>query len=117
MHDFLRLSHGGDLGQWTVAGRVVVALVMTGNALGIACNIVGAVYWNLSSSLFFEASAHYANNETALGAEYSALAVGQVSRSGTFTSVQSWAEAFASLWQLLIVLALSLESSALDFFA
>jgi hypothetical protein len=101
MHDFLRLSQGGDLGQWTVAGRVVMALVMTGNALGIACNIVGAVYWHRSSSLFFEASAHYANNETALGAEYSALAVGQVSHSGTFTSVQSWAEAFASLFIVL----------------
>jgi hypothetical protein len=102
MHAFLRLTQGGDLGHWTVAGRVVMAAVMAGNVLGIVCNIAGAVYWHRSSALFYEASANYAKNQTALGAEYSALAVSQVSRSGTFTSVQSWAEAFASL---LIVLA------------
>ncbi len=101
LHNFLELSFGGKVGLWNPAKRFLMAAVVAGNVVGLVCNIAGAVHWQRSSFFFHEASAYFALNKTDQGIASSTLAVDQVSRSGTFTSVQSWCETVASLLILL----------------
>jgi len=54
---------------WAAAGRVVMAAVVLGNAVGLAANAAAAVHYQKAAEAMSTASAYYAANNTKDGNE------------------------------------------------
>jgi hypothetical protein len=101
LSEFVRLQSGSNVGRWIIAGRVVMLVVVSGNIVGLACNITAAIFFHRASDFLFEASVYFAGNNSVRGKTYADLAVDSTTRSNFFTSVQSWCEVFVLLLILL----------------
>jgi hypothetical protein len=77
---------------WAAAGRVVMAAVVLGNAVGLAANAAAAVRSQKAAEARSTASAHYAANNTKDGDKFVSLSVHEVQLSGYIQSVQRFAE-------------------------
>jgi hypothetical protein len=75
------LSHAapqlGDVmrARLVVGGRIVMAVVVLGNAAGLSANVAAAIYFQKSSDVHTTASAYYASNNTKDGLEQVASGV------------------------------------------
>jgi hypothetical protein len=97
------VPHGASLRKrWAAAGRVVMAAVVLGNAVGLAANVAAAVHYQQAADAASTASVRYAANSTAAGDEFYFLSQGEVQRGGFILSVQLFCEVTVLL---LIVLA------------
>jgi len=56
--------------RWAAAGRVVMAAVVLGNAVGLAANVAAAVHYQKAAEAASAASAYYAANNTKDGDEF-----------------------------------------------
>ena len=71
-----RFAAAGVAGKsWVWGGRIVLATVVLGNAVGLAGNFAAAVYYQQAADVFSSASGFYAANNTALGDEYVAIGI------------------------------------------
>jgi hypothetical protein len=78
--------------RWAAAGRVVMAVVVLGNAVGLAANVAAAVHYQNTSEAHSAASAYYAANNTKDGEKYLSLSKKEAQLGGSIASVQSVCE-------------------------
>jgi hypothetical protein len=71
--------------SWVWGGRIILATVVLGNAVGLAGNFAAAVYYQQAADIFSSASVFYAANNTAVGDEYVASGI-QLNRLAFSTS-------------------------------
>jgi hypothetical protein len=88
--------------RWAAAGRVVMAVAVLGNAVGLAANAAAAVHLQKAAAAESTAASYFAANNTDKGNESSSSASKELQLGGSFASVQRFCE-FAVL--LLIVVA------------
>ncbi len=75
-----------------VAGRVVMAVVVLGNAVGLAANVRAAVHYQKAAEAMSTASAYLASNNTEYFDNFYTLSREEVQRGGSAVSVQSFCE-------------------------
>lgn len=80
-----------------VAGRILIAIVVAFNIVGVTGNCVAAVYFLRAASLFMVASTDYAANNAADGEQNSLLGIGEIQTALSIVSVQSYCEVVALL--------------------
>ena len=80
-----------------IAGRILIAIVVAFNIVGVTGNCVAAVYFLRAASLFMVASTDYAANNAADGNQNSVLSIGEIQRALSVVSVQSYCEVVALL--------------------
>jgi hypothetical protein len=95
--------------RWAAAGRIVMAVVVLGNALGLAANIAATVHWHKAAELFSASSASYAANSTKDGDNLYSLGLKEVRLGGSIESVQASSEVAVLL---LIILAFLLVGAS-----
>ena len=78
--------------RWAVAGRVVMAVVVFGNAVGLAANVRAAVLYQKAAEAMSTASAYLASNNTKDFNDFNTLSREEVQRGGSAVSVQSFCE-------------------------
>ncbi len=88
--------------RWAAGGRVVMAVVVLGNAMGLAANFAAAVHSDNAAVAAFKASSYFAANSTDVAQEYVISSRTEIQLALSISSVQSLSEA-AML--LLIVIA------------
>jgi hypothetical protein len=82
----------GSRKRWAAAARAVMAVVVLGNAVGLAANIAAAVHAQRAAEASSTASALFAANSTQLAIESVSLSNTEVQLAGFIASVQSWCE-------------------------
>ena len=82
----------GSRKRWAAAARAVMAVVVLGNAVGLAANIAAAVYFQRAAEAASTASALFAANSTQLARESVSLSQTEVQLAGSISAVQSWCE-------------------------
>jgi hypothetical protein len=92
MMEFAMRKGEGVWRRWVVRGRVVMAAVVAGNAVGLGGNVAAAVYFQRSGESFSAASAAYAANNTADGYNFVNLAAQQGQLAASTQSLQSFCE-------------------------
>ena len=102
MSVFAAPEDAGMQKRWAAAGRIVMAVVVLGNAVGLAANAAAAVHLQKAAELFSATSASYAANSTKDGDNLYTLGVKEVQRGGSIESVQASSEVAVLL---LIILA------------
>jgi hypothetical protein len=80
------------LKRWVAAGRGVMAVVVLGNAVGLAANIAAAVHYQKASEAENSASAYYADGNMDDGKSSSLVSQREVQLGGSIASVQSFCE-------------------------
>ncbi len=83
--------------RWALAGRVVMAAVVLGNAAGLAANAAAAVHYQKAAQAMNTASAAYAANNIKDGEYFSSLGAQEALRGGSSLSVQLFCEVVALL--------------------
>ena len=78
--------------RWAAAGRVVMAAVVLGNAVGLAANAAAAVHYHKAAEARSTMFAYYAANNTKDGHEFYLLGQHEVQLGGSISSVQRFAE-------------------------
>jgi hypothetical protein len=78
--------------RWAAAGRVVMAAVVLGNAVGLAANAAAAVHYQKAAQAMSTASVYYAANNTDDGDNFYSLSQEEVQRGGSIASVQAFCE-------------------------
>jgi hypothetical protein len=112
MASFVTQRTGGPyLLRWTIAGRIVMGVVVVGNVIGLVCSTIGAVYWQRSSDYQSEAAISFAGNNTQEGARSAAQGVELLRRAAKFTSLQAVFEAVVLQLILLAFVGTGIESS------
>ena len=103
MKDFVSvLRADGATRRWTVGGRIVMAAVLTGNAVGLVGNIVAAVFFQDAANFYSSSAAAYAANKSHAGFHSLELAFEKVQLAQDAQGVQEFAEVAVLL---LIILA------------
>ncbi len=93
MATFAAPQGDGARRRWALAGRVVMAAVVLGNAVGLAANAAAAVHYHKAAQAQSTASAAYAANNTKDGDELYSFNMSELQLSGSITSVQRFCEA------------------------
>ena len=78
--------------RWAAGGRMVMAVVVLGNAVGLAANIAAAVHAQRAADAASTASALFAANSTQLARESFSLSNTEVQLAGSIAAVQSFCE-------------------------
>jgi hypothetical protein len=78
--------------RWALAGRVVMAAVVLGNAVGLAANAAAAVHYHKAAQADRAASVYYAANNTQDGDRFDSLSDKELQLGGSISSVQRSAE-------------------------
>ena len=78
--------------RWGLAGRVVMAAVVLGNAVGLAANAAAAVQYHKAAEAMGTASVYYAANNTKDGEIFRTNGRKQVELARSVASVQSFSE-------------------------
>ena len=77
---------------WAAASRIVMAVAVLGNAVGLAANVAAAVQYQKTSEAYSAASAYYAANNTEDGQRFRFFGREEVQLGGSIASVQSFCE-------------------------
>jgi hypothetical protein len=84
---------GRDSGKrWVVGGRMVMAVVVLGNAVGLAANVASAVHVLRAAEAASTASVLYAANSSQVADEYNSLSKERAQLAGSISAVQSFCE-------------------------
>ncbi len=88
--------------RWAAAGRIVMAVVVLGNAVGLAASAPGTVHIQNAAEALSTASAYYTANNTKDGDDFFSLSEEELQRGDSIVSVQLFCEVAV---RLLIVFA------------
>jgi hypothetical protein len=91
--------------RWAAAGRIVMAVVVLGNAVGLAANVASAVHYQRAAEAASTATAHYAANNTNDGDNFRLLEREEKKIGGSILSAQRFLEVIVLL---LIIIAFAL---------
>jgi hypothetical protein len=91
---FVTLQGTGMRSLWSRSGRVVMAVVVLGNAVGLAGNVASSVEYMKAAGAYSSASAYYASNSTDVSTiqEYLSLGLKNAQLGGSIASVQRISE-------------------------
>jgi hypothetical protein len=78
--------------RWAAGGRMVMAVVVLGNAVGLAANVAAAVHVQRAAEAASTASALFAANSTQLALESTSLSQTELQLSVSIAAVQSFCE-------------------------
>jgi hypothetical protein len=78
--------------RWAAGGRMVMAVVVLGNAVGLAANIAAAVHIQRAAEAASTASALFAANSTQLALESASLSLTEGALTTSISAVQSFCE-------------------------
>ena len=78
--------------RWAAGGRMVMAVVVLGNAVGLAANVAAAVHFQRAAEASSTASALFAANSTQLARESVSLSQTELQLAGSIAAVQSFCE-------------------------
>ena len=78
--------------RWAAGGRMVMAVVVLGNAVGLAANVAAAVHVQRAAEATSAASVLYAANNPQDGRETYQIALREAELYGIISSVQLWSE-------------------------
>jgi hypothetical protein len=78
--------------RWAAGGRMVMAVVVLGNAVGLAANVAAAVHAQRAAEAASTASALFATNSTQLAREHESLGRTEIELSTSIAAVQSFCE-------------------------
>ena len=92
MWDFVAGQDEGTMKRWAAGGRMVMAVVVVGNAVGLAANVAAAVHAQRAADASTTASALFAANSTQLARESVALVQTEFQLATSISAVQSWCE-------------------------
>jgi hypothetical protein len=92
MSDFAMGHDEGTRKRWAAGGRMVMAVVVLGNAVGLAANIAAAVHGQKAAEAASTASALFAANSTQLARESVSLSNTELELSSSISAVQSFCE-------------------------
>ncbi len=92
MSDFAAGRDEGTRKRWAAGGRIVMAVVVLGNAVGLSANIAAAVYVQRAAEASSTASALFAANSTQLALESVSLSRTELQLSISIAAVQSFCE-------------------------
>jgi hypothetical protein len=92
MSDFAAGQDEGTRKQWAAGGRVVMAVVVLGNAVGLAANVAAAVHSQRAAEASSKASTLFAANSTQAAEEYVALSHSEFSLAISIAGLQSFCE-------------------------
>jgi hypothetical protein len=92
MRDFAAPRGDGMRRRWVVGGRVVMAGVVLGNAVGLAANVAAAVHFDRAAAANSASSSFFAANNVQGGREHSTIAQREIQLAGPILSVQSFCE-------------------------
>jgi hypothetical protein len=92
MRDFAAPRGDGMRRLWVVGGRVVMAVVVLGNAVGLAANVAAAVRFDRAAAAASASSSFIATNNIQDGAKYQRIAQEEIQLAGPILSVQSFCE-------------------------
>jgi hypothetical protein len=91
----LEFAAGQDEGRrkrWAAGGRMVMAVVVLGNAVGLAANVAAAVHAQRAAEAASTASALFAANSTQAAFEYDSLMRTEIQLAVSIAAVQSFCE-------------------------
>ena len=111
MSVFAAPEYEGLQKRWAAAGRVVMAAVVLGNAVGLAANAAAAVHYQKAAEAQSTASAYYADNNTKDGRRFASLSQEEVQLAGSILSVQSLVEVAVLLVIVLAFVAVGVFSA------
>jgi hypothetical protein len=103
--DFSKLTHLGRASRWLLAGRVLVAVIVCGNLVGLGCNVAASVFFSRAADIF-QSMASYANIS---GLGLQAKANNAMNSGAQLAAVHAGCETFLLL---LIVIAVSVVGAA-----
>jgi hypothetical protein len=92
MSDIATPGEEGKRQRWVAGGRIVMAFIVFGNAVGLVANVAAAVYLQKSSEAYSAASASLIVNNTNAADEYAQSARDNSQRALSILSVQSFSE-------------------------
>jgi uncharacterized membrane protein len=92
MSDFAAGQDEGTRKRWAAGGRTVMAVVVLGNAVGLAANIAAALHSQRAAEAASTASALFAANSTQAASQSLSLSQTQAQLSQSISAVQSWCE-------------------------
>ncbi len=92
MSDFAAGQDEGARKRWAAGGRVVMAVVVLGNAVGLAANVAAAVFYQRSSEAMSSASVFFAADMLFKGNQSDALSTLLFETAVTIRSVQAFSE-------------------------
>jgi hypothetical protein len=92
MFHFATSQGDGKPQRWAAGGRIVMAVVLLGNAVGLAANVAVAVYLLKASEAISAASANYVSNNVNVAMELEQSARENTQLAGRIASVQSFCE-------------------------
>jgi hypothetical protein len=92
MSDFAAPLGSDRLKLWAAGGRIVMAVVLLGNAVGLAANIAAAVHFQRISETFSAASSHFATNNTEAASEFVLSSRKDAQLAASIVSVQAFCE-------------------------
>ncbi len=78
--------------RWAATGRIVMAVVVLGNAVGLAANAAAAVQYQKAAEAMSTASVFYASNNTKDGDDFFLLSQKELPRGSSIVSVQLFCE-------------------------
>jgi hypothetical protein len=97
--------------RWVLAGRVVMAAVVLGNAVGLAANAAAAVHYQKAAQATSTSSAAYAANNTKDGDYFYFFGLQEVLRGGDSLSVQLFCEVVVLLLIVVVFVAAGVLSA------
>jgi hypothetical protein len=92
MSEFAAGQDEGWRKRWAAGGRMVMAVVVLGNAVGLVANVAAAVHAQRAAEAASAASALFAANSTRAALEYFSLSQTEVQLSLSIAAVQSFCE-------------------------
>jgi hypothetical protein len=92
MSDFAAGQDEGTRKRWAAGGRVVMAVVVLGNAVGLAANVAAAVHLQKAAEAASTSSVFFAANLTREALEFFSSSSREVELSLSIAAVQSWCE-------------------------
>jgi hypothetical protein len=92
MSDFAVGQGEGTRKRWSAGRRMVMAVVVLGNAVGLAANIAAAVHFQRVAEATSTTSGLFAANNTQLAREYVSLVRSETELAVSIASVQAWCE-------------------------
>jgi hypothetical protein len=93
MSDFAAGQDEGTRKRWAAGGRMVMAVVVLGNAVGLAANFASAVHSDNAAVAALKASSYFAANRTNVAEEYVSSSRTEIQLALSSSSVQSLSEA------------------------
>jgi hypothetical protein len=92
MSDFAAGQDEGARKRWAAGGRMVMSVVVLGNAVGLVANVAAAVHAQRAAETASTASAFFAANSTQLARESLSLSQTEVQLATSIAAVQSFCE-------------------------